>query len=271
MLKIKTGHADVNGARLYYEVRGEGPTLLLVSGATGDAGHFTAVADALADTSTVVTYDRRGNSRSPRPAGWASTSMREQAEDAAALLASLGAAPAAVFGTSGGALVACELLLRRPDVVRGAVLHEPPLAAVVPAPQGEAGARELEAMIAGAMERGGPPAAVEAFVRDAAGDAFDAIPQDVRARMMGNGETLLGRELAAFLSYVPDERALAANRRPVRVLVGERTTPFFAFTTQWLASRVGTTVATLPGGHTPYFDRPHDTAAALRRLFDEVP
>ena len=35
-------------------------------GATGDGGHFDALADVLADEFTLVSYDRRGNGRSPR-------------------------------------------------------------------------------------------------------------------------------------------------------------------------------------------------------------
>ena len=58
---------EVNGIRIYNEKRGRGPAVLFVSGASGDAGHWTAVADILADAYTVITYDRRGNSRSPRP------------------------------------------------------------------------------------------------------------------------------------------------------------------------------------------------------------
>ncbi|GAB3318536.1 hypothetical protein GCM10027451_37520 [Geodermatophilus aquaeductus] len=51
---------DVNGTTLYYERRGEGPSVLFIAGATGDAGHFRGVAEALADEFTVVTFDRRG-------------------------------------------------------------------------------------------------------------------------------------------------------------------------------------------------------------------
>ena len=68
---------EVNGIRIYYEKRGRGPAVLFVSGATGDAGHWTTVADILADAYTVITYDRRGNSRSPRPPGWTSTTIGE--------------------------------------------------------------------------------------------------------------------------------------------------------------------------------------------------
>jgi pimeloyl-ACP methyl ester carboxylesterase len=269
MMKIKTGHRDVNGTRLYFEVRGVGPSVLLVSGATGDAGHHAAVADRLADEFTVVTYDRRGNSRSPRPAGWSRTTMEEQADDAAALLASLGCSPAAVFGTSGGAIIACCLMSRHSDAVRGVILHEPPLAGVIP--DAAAGLGELRALVDEAMKRGGPPAAVEAFVRSVAGDAFDAIPADVRERMMGNGETLFGGELEPFVSWRPDEQALAGLRFPVKLLVGEQTTPLFAAAAAWLAERLRTKVGTLPGGHTPYFDRPDVVAQTLRPLLREVP
>ena len=79
------------------------------------------------DEFTVVTYDRRGNGRSPRPAGWLTTSPEEQADDAAALLDVLGLAPAAVFGTSSGGVFALEMVIRHPRSVLGAVLHEPAL------------------------------------------------------------------------------------------------------------------------------------------------
>ncbi|GAA1246803.1 hypothetical protein GCM10009676_36270 [Prauserella halophila] len=54
----------VPGARLYYEVRGDGPLLVLIPGAPGNARVFTALADQLAQRYTVLTYDRRGFSRS---------------------------------------------------------------------------------------------------------------------------------------------------------------------------------------------------------------
>src|SRR6476469_10441760 len=93
----------VNGTELYYEIRGAGPPVLLIMGATGDGGHFDALADVLADEFTVISYDRRGNGRSLAPAGWETTSPEEQADDAAGLLAVLLSSPAFVCGTSSGA------------------------------------------------------------------------------------------------------------------------------------------------------------------------
>src|SRR5262249_12740700 len=56
----------VPGARLYYETHGSGPLLLMIPGAPGTADVFTRVTDHLAAHYTVVTYDRRGFSRSQR-------------------------------------------------------------------------------------------------------------------------------------------------------------------------------------------------------------
>src|SRR5262245_53822427 len=55
---------QVPGARLHYETRGSGPLMVMVPGANGEAGAFEAVAEHLAAHYTVVTYDRRGFSRS---------------------------------------------------------------------------------------------------------------------------------------------------------------------------------------------------------------
>ncbi len=255
--------AHVNDVDLYYEVRGSGPSVLFISGATGDAGHFERVADLLADEFTVVTYDRRSNSRSPRPAGWDTTSTEEQADDAAGLLEALGLAPVAVFGTSGGAIIGLNLVIRHPEAVRGAILHEPPMMSALARPQEVMGA--IQEIVEGGMAKGGPRAAVEAFVRFAAGDEnFEKLNPELRGRMLGNGETLFGTEFGAFESYRPDDATLATVEAPVQVMVGTDSTPFFGEAAQWLAARLGVEVRTLPGGHAPYFDRPEEMAKEIQ-------
>jgi pimeloyl-ACP methyl ester carboxylesterase len=98
--QLQRGRVKANGAELYYETRGEGPPLLLVAGGLADAGQFTALGDALAGQHRVVTYDRRGNSRSPAPAGWTTTTVEEQADDAAALLEAWRSRPPRCTGTA---------------------------------------------------------------------------------------------------------------------------------------------------------------------------
>ena len=67
---MKTETLQVPGASLYYEVRGSGPVLLMIPGGPMDADGFTEIAERLADSYTVVTYDCRGNSRSPMQSSW---------------------------------------------------------------------------------------------------------------------------------------------------------------------------------------------------------
>jgi pimeloyl-ACP methyl ester carboxylesterase len=252
---------------MYHEVRGSGPSVLFIAGATGDAGHFERVAEILSDEFTVVTYDRRANSRSPRPEGWESTSTEEHSEDAAALIEALGIAPVAVFGNSAGAIIGLDLLIRHPDLVRGAILHEPPMIAGMSNPQEVMGA--IQQVVEGGMQRGGPRGGVEAFFRFVAGDeTFEKLNPQLRERMLGNGETCLVTEMPVFPAYGPDEATLAAVEVPVRVMVGPESA--LGEPAGWLAGQLGVELESLPGGHTPYFDRPREMAETLRPMLREL-
>jgi pimeloyl-ACP methyl ester carboxylesterase len=258
----------VNGADLYYEVRGTGPAVLLIMGATGDGGHFDRLADLLADEFTVCTYDRRGNGRSPAPAGWTTTSPEEQADDAAALLNALGLGPAAVFGTSSGGNFALYLSIRHPELVRGAILHEPGLYAVLD--DFDAVRAPARAVIAAAVQAGGPTAAVEAFWNYIAGNAWDQLPPELRHRLRDTATTLLTIELGSYEQSLPDSHTLTAIQIPVRLVVSERSLPFFAEIAGRLAARAGWDVATTPGGHAAYHDHPVELAATIRPFLREI-
>ena len=254
--------APVGSVRLYYEVRGRGPPLLLIMGATGDAGHFATVADQLADGLTVVTYDRRGNSRSTRPAGWGTTTVEDQADDAAGLLRALELAPAAVFGTSSGAICALSLLIRHPELVRAAILHEPPMLSVVE--RGDEVLAAIAQLVDAGIAAGGPTAGLERFWRFVAGDPnWEALDSGLRERMLGNADTFLNVE-RTLESYRPDDATLAAIAVPVQVLVSADSPPVIAEVAEWLASRLGAEVSSTPGTHTPYQDHPRALAETIR-------
>ena len=260
---------DVNGAMIYHEVQGSGPSVLFIAGATGDGGHFQRVAELLSDEFTVVTYDRRANSRSPRPDGWESTSTEEQSDDAARLVEASGIAPAAIFGNSAGAIIGLDLVLRHPDLVRGAILHEPPMTAGMSNPEEITAA--IQQVVEAGMQRGGPRGGVEAFLRFVAGDeTFENLDPQLRERMLGNGETFFGTELEVIPSYRPDEATLAAIEVPVRVMVGPDSAPFFGEAARWLADRLNVELERLPGAHTPYFDRPEEMTETIRPLLREL-
>lgn len=128
---VSSGLVKTEGDELYYEVRGEGEPLLMIPGGNGDAGFYTSVADILADEFRVITYDRRGNSRSTRnePKNF---EVSQQARDAVAVLEAVGHPSAYVFGNSGGAIFALEMAARHPQAVKAMIVHEPPVIRLLP-------------------------------------------------------------------------------------------------------------------------------------------
>jgi pimeloyl-ACP methyl ester carboxylesterase len=243
--------------------------VLLIAGAGGDAAELAGVAATLADAFTVTTYDRRGNSRSPRPTGWTQTSLAEQADDAAALLAALGQTPAVVVGTSAGGSIALELALRHPETVRAAIIHEPPILAGTTNPQ--AVTADLGAMISQGMAAGGSRTAMELFLRWAAGDAaFASLDPADRDRYLGNGEVFCGVELGPTMAYAPSVEAIADARVPI-VAVGSSASRdpasphhFLYQAASWLAHQAGTELVELPGAHMAYLTDPAAVAESLR-------
>ena len=263
---VVQGVVVVNGTTLYYERCGSGPAVLCIAGTTGDAGHFAGVAAQLADEFTVVTYDRRGNSRSPAPEGWTRTSVPEQADDAAALVQALQLAPVAVFASDAGGRIALDLLVRSPHLLRGVILHDPVLPSVL------RDAQRLTDAVQAAIHRGfqekGLPGGVEAVFRHVAGDAaVAAIPPETRERMLRNAQTVFAVERSKdFANWCPAEAALASVTVPVALLVGEESPGFFGEMAEWLAPRLKTSVNRAPGGHAAYFDRAPELAAAVRPI-----
>lgn len=157
------GRYPVNGTTLYAEVRAAGPALLLIHGGAEDAEMWRPVAERLAkDGRTVVTYDRRGTLRSGRQ-DWPGGGSAQHADDAAALLRRLGLRDVVVFGGSSGGIVAVQLAMRHPMLVRCCLSYEPGYVRCVPA--GTALQARTAAAVAGHLEHhpGDWAGAYEAF------------------------------------------------------------------------------------------------------------
>jgi pimeloyl-ACP methyl ester carboxylesterase len=263
-----SGLIDVGTTELFHEVHGSGPPLLLITGGTGDAGEWAHLVPVLAEEFTVVTYDRRGFSRSPRPAGWSASNVAEQADDAAALLRTLDLAPAVVAGHSAGGSIICDLVTRHPEVVRAAVLYEPPLFAVVPG--GDEIVAALRAVVEPAMAEEGPRRAMELFMRAVVGDAvFDqwsaSAEPERRARVLDNGAVLFPIEMPWVACFMPDRDALRATGVPLTVVTGaDNRDSWFAAAAAWLAEGTGANHVELPGGHLGFHTHPEAFVALVR-------
>ena len=272
-IDVTSGIAAADGADIYYERRGDGPPLLLITGGGGDAGYYSALADIMARWYTVLTYDRRGNSRSRLHRAPTETTMAEQAGDAVAVLRACGFSSAAVFGNSGGATIALDVAARYPDAVTVAVAHEPPL------PDTDA-LRAVFREIARVLEQDGWRAAFTLFQTRLGGMAAEDVPQlldlgriedPVLARLAGNWEYMMRYEVQPFVSYqVPYERLRAAEVRIV-LGAGDSTDEDARRMSTGVASRLDADFAVFPGGHTAPMEVPGPFAARLRELLAPPP
>jgi pimeloyl-ACP methyl ester carboxylesterase len=290
-MDAKTNTLPVPGATLYYEVRGAGPVLLLICGGVYDASGFDDLAGALADRYSVVTYDRRGNSRSALDGPPEAQHIEVHADDAFAVLTAVGvtaAAPAYVFGNSSGAIIGLALAERHPEAVRTLVAHEPPLFKVLPDrdywktvmqavkdgfAQGGAGAgmAALDAGFINAPPIEGydkaPAEAQSAEEERALGPQPEPDPE-VMARMQRNMEFFIGYEVPTFDEYTPDLAALRTG--PVRIVAavgaGSLGGPAYARAALVVAGEVGTPAAVFAGDHGGFGTEYQPFAATLHEV-----
>ncbi|MFF4153725.1 alpha/beta fold hydrolase [Streptomyces sp. NPDC001651] len=115
----KTISAD--GTSLAYASRGEGPPVILVSGAMSTGDTMAPLAEALADRCTAVVYDRRGRGGSGDTQPYA---VEREVEDLAALIGAVGG-EAALYGVSSGGALALRAAASGLPVPRIAVYEVP--------------------------------------------------------------------------------------------------------------------------------------------------
>ena len=110
------------GVRIYFEVVGEGPPVVLLHGAAGDrtmwrhAGYVEGLGEF-----TRMLVDSRGHGLSDRPGGHAAYRIEEYVADVEAVIETLGAPRVALCGYSDGAHVAASVAVNVPDRVAALV------------------------------------------------------------------------------------------------------------------------------------------------------
>lgn len=254
--------------------------LLILQGGAGNADGSEALANELSSDFTVVTYDRRGLSRST-PIRAERYEIATHADDAARLIGALSAEPAFAFGSSLGALIGVELVARHPAVVRLLIAHEPGLYALLEgAERNEALRGHKEALET--FQREGMPAAMKLmFARsgtemndpEAEIPAPSMLPADPKAmeQHFANLRHFLTCDVPAVTRYQPEVDAVTAARSKIIPAIGSASSPSALpyRCTVALAGVLHRTPVEFPGGHTAYMLRPKAVAHRIRDLIQQ--
>jgi hypothetical protein len=241
---------SADGTRIAVETVGEGPPLVLTTGALQDRASVRLLAQALADRATVHLWDRRGRgdsggvpdpSRDPAgPDGDALVAA--EVADLAAVVAHAGGVPAH-YGHSAGAVLVLEALLRGVPGAR-VVAHEPPWPldgsddSTDPVPR-----RDLAAATMAALRAGRPDDAAAAFL-----DGFPAAAPAPVARLRA---TPFWARTVALAPALPHDVALVArDALPADRLAG-LAIPLLALdggaSPAWVGAAVEALAAAVPG------------------------
>jgi acetyltransferase/esterase len=262
--KIQTSILEVPGARLYYETHGSGPVMLMVPGATGTADSFKRVTENLVAHYTVVIYDRRGFSRSQLN-GLQDYAHRLEtdADDVWHLIEHLSDQPVAVFGSSSGAIVALQVLVRHPSMVRTLIPHEPPAMKLLR--DGQRWVDFFFGVYDLYRQRGIEPA-LEKFREQTFADsdlqAMARAPKNEYT--LGNANYWFEHELRQYPAVDLDLDALKARADRIVLVAGResRGYPTYEVNVE-LGKKLGRELIELPGGHIGHLTQP----AAFAREF----
>ena len=263
-----------SGATLFYRVRGNGPLLLILAGGHGDADTTDALCEKLTDRYTVVTYDRRGLSRSTIEAAAGSPTIATHSEDAHQLLVALRADSSLVFGSSSGALIGLDLVTRHPERVHILVAHEPPAWELLPDAERDHAIRASDDVVK-TFRTEGATAALQKMAAVSGIDYEDREPDVPLSRptpqIAANMNFFFAHDAPSVNDYRLDIATLKVT--PTRIVVAggqssRESAPHRCAAA--LATRLGTTLVEFPGGHTGWLLRPNGFAAKLSEVFKKA-
>lgn len=265
------GIVKVPGACLFYKVHGCGPWLMLLGGGASDADGAGPVVSCLAAHYTVITYDRRGLSRSllddlGKPPA---ITVATHSEDAHRLLTALGACPAMIFGSSIGAVIGLDLLIRHRQDVRLLVAHEPPIGSLLTA------AEESSVSFAEIYARtGDADAAISQFAASltSKGPGLRTPERPRTAPKTRNNEFFITNDAPAVRRYELDIDGLKALTSRLVVGGGRDGRDFNPYLcASRLAERLGITLTEFPGSHGGYGTHPAEFARSLHHVLSADP
>jgi len=231
---------ETRGIDLAWESFGvlSGPTTVFVHETATSGGAWRPLAERIAKRgSRAVVYDRRGWGNSSAPTDYLRTTVEEQSEDLAELVAMLGT-PVAVCGGGLGGLICLDLLLRHPELAQRGLLLEPLVPGLVPAAT-EALSEDRESLREAVQDRG-PAGMLELYLGGrllALGPGVERIPAEMSEPARERPGSLAAALGAAGSWSYPLHR-LAEAQQPISVVTCSDTPALLREAADALADRL---------------------------------
>lgn len=266
--------APLPNASIRYDVSGRGDPTVLVHGSLVDRRTWEPVRSGLAQTLTVLVYDRRGHGEST--GAIRTHPVRDDATDLAELLDSVDMFPVHVIAHSYACAVALRLAADRPEMVRSLTFHEPPFIALLeddPATAPEAdriwtAMKGIDSLARTGRREAAAREIVDSFSVEPG--AWDRLRPEVQHGLLRHVDRW-AEELEDPEASRPDPAVLSELLIPVLVTTGERSPPQLKRITARLAERLrNSTFRTIPGvGHVPHLSDPDQFIALVHGFLVE--
>jgi pimeloyl-ACP methyl ester carboxylesterase len=251
-----------DGSEIYCERLGNGPLLLLIHGAMEDAGFYSSAADMLAEKFTVVSYDRRCNSRSSGNRDVDMT-VAQQARDAASIIKTMGFDKAIVVERSGGATIGLELAATRPELIDFLIVHEAPVIELLPEPKAQTWRTFVDEIYTKSQREGWQAAQTE-FMASLINVPDMPYPPELNERLSGNVDFFFKYEFKAFYKYLPDIDSIRNhNVKMVTATGGDSDDAYYVQATRALAAKLRCENVEFPGHHDVSFWMPEEFANTI--------
>jgi pimeloyl-ACP methyl ester carboxylesterase len=248
---------DRDGVKIYYEVHGSGPPLLLTHGYSSTSGMWLGQIEAFSKRHKLVLWDMRGHGQSDYPDDPAAYSEALTVADMAALLDAIGAEQAIVGGLSLGGYMSLAFYRAHPERVRALLIID----------TGPGFKRDdaREVWNKRALETG------DRFEREGL-DVLKSASRE-RSTVTHRNASGLARAARGMLTQ-RDARvieSLPAIRVPSLIVVGADDTPFLA-ASDYMATKIpGAQKVVIPAaGHAVNIDQPQAFIDAVLPFLDDL-
>ncbi len=262
----------VNDINIFWKLTGDkGETLILVHGSWGDHHNWDAVVGELAKSFRVLTYDRRGYSKSEKPL--IKSDFENDVWDLIRLIEHLHISSAHIVGNLFGASIVIQTATQRPDLFKTMIVNDPPLFGLMNEDQdAQLALQEFDIRMEPVIElfkSKDIEAAAKLYVNTIGigAEAWEKLPQTMRQIFINNAATWYN-QISDPKSIDFDINRIANFKKPTLLSNGELSPLIFHKVVEKLANTISNSkhIVYLGAAHVPHISHPDKFIEAIRNF-----